>query len=69
MWYSNDMFLYMFKVEFVALVSLKVPSGSSAAGILARGGVIRHFIFRGTDARNCLLKKASAQFKFFLMGR
>ncbi len=30
MWYSNDMFHYMFKAEFVTLVSLKVPSGSSA---------------------------------------
>ena len=28
MWYSNDMFRYMFKAEFVTLVSLKVPSGS-----------------------------------------
>ncbi len=27
MWYSNDMFHYMFKAEFVRLVSLKVPSG------------------------------------------
>ncbi len=27
MWYSNDMFHYMFKAEFVTLVSLKVPSG------------------------------------------
>ncbi len=26
MWHSNDMFHYMFKAEFVALVSLKVPS-------------------------------------------
>ncbi len=26
MWYANDMF-HMFKAEFVALVSLKVPSG------------------------------------------
>ncbi len=26
MWYSNDMFRYMFKAEFVTLVSLKVPS-------------------------------------------
>ena len=25
---SNDMFHYMFKAEFVTLVSLKVPSGS-----------------------------------------
>ncbi len=29
MWYSNDMFHYMFKAEFVTLVSLKVPSGYS----------------------------------------
>ena len=29
MWYSNDMFHYMFKAEFVMLVSLKVPSGST----------------------------------------
>ena len=27
-WYSNDMFHYTFKAEFVTLVSLKVPSGS-----------------------------------------
>ncbi len=27
MWYPNDMFHYMFKGEFVTLVSLKVPSG------------------------------------------
>ncbi len=27
MWYSNDTFHYMFKAEFVSLVSLKVPSG------------------------------------------
>ncbi len=26
-WCSNDMFHYMFKAEFVTLVSLKVPSG------------------------------------------
>ncbi len=26
--YSNDMFRYMFKAEFAALVSLKVPSGT-----------------------------------------
>ncbi len=28
MWYSNNMFRYMLKTEFVTLVSLKVPSGS-----------------------------------------
>ncbi len=28
MWYSNDMFHYMFKAEFVTLVSLIVLSGS-----------------------------------------
>ncbi len=29
MWYySNDMFHYMFKAEYVTLVSSKVPSGS-----------------------------------------
>ncbi len=28
MWYSNGMFNYMLKAEFVTLVSLKVPSGS-----------------------------------------
>ncbi len=28
MWYSTDMFHYMFKAEFVTLVSLKVSSGS-----------------------------------------
>ncbi len=28
MWYSNEMFHYMSKAEFVTLVSLKVPSGS-----------------------------------------
>ncbi len=27
MWYSNDMFNYMFKAEFVTLVSLKDPVG------------------------------------------
>ena len=27
MWYSNDMFNYILKVEFVVLASLKVPSG------------------------------------------
>ncbi len=27
MWYSNDMFHFMFKAEFVTLISLKVPSG------------------------------------------
>ena len=31
MWYSNDMFYYMFKAEFVALVSLKVPSGNHSS--------------------------------------
>ncbi len=30
MWYSNDMFQYMFKAEVVTLVSLKVPSGSQS---------------------------------------
>ncbi len=28
-WYSNDVFHYMFKAEFVTLVSLKVLSGSA----------------------------------------
>ncbi len=28
MWYSKDIFRYMFKAEFVTLVSLKVPSGN-----------------------------------------
>ncbi len=27
MWYSNDTFHYVLKVEFVTFVSLKVPSG------------------------------------------
>ncbi len=27
MWHSNDTFHYMFKAEFVTLVSLKVPPG------------------------------------------
>ncbi len=27
MWYSNGIFHYMFKAEFVTLVSKKVPSG------------------------------------------
>ncbi len=31
MWYSNDMFHYMFKAEFVTLVSLKVLSGLGLA--------------------------------------
>ncbi len=31
MWYFNDMFNYMFKTEFVALVSSKVPSGEEKA--------------------------------------
>ncbi len=30
MWYSNDMFHYMLKAEFVTLVSLEVPSGPPA---------------------------------------
>ncbi len=30
MWYSNDTSLYMFKAEFVTLISLKVPSGGTA---------------------------------------
>ncbi len=29
MWYPNDTFHYVFKAEFVTLVSLKVPSGFS----------------------------------------
>ncbi len=29
MWHSNDMFHYMFKAEFVTLVTLKVPSGTA----------------------------------------
>ncbi len=32
MWYSNDMFHYMFQAEFVTLVSLKVPSGRDGWG-------------------------------------
>ena len=32
MWYSNGMFHYMLKAEFVALVSLKVPSGTRLSG-------------------------------------
>ncbi len=27
MWYSNDMFYYMLKADFVTLVSLKISSG------------------------------------------
>ena len=34
MWYSNDMFLYVFKAEFVMLVSLKVPSGKLVGEIV-----------------------------------
>ena len=29
MWYSNDTFHYMFKAEYVTLVILNVPSGST----------------------------------------
>ena len=32
MWYSNDMFHYMFKAKFVTLVSLKVSSGGYFPG-------------------------------------
>ncbi len=32
MWYSNDVFRYTFKAEFVAHVSLKVPSGHCRDG-------------------------------------
>ncbi len=28
MWHSNDTFYYMFKADFVTLISLKVPWGS-----------------------------------------
>ena len=30
MWYSNDMFIYMFEAEFVVLASLKSPVGFSS---------------------------------------
>ncbi len=33
MWYSNDMFHYIFKAEFFTLVSLKSPVGLSAYGL------------------------------------
>ncbi len=36
MWYSNDMFHYMPRAEFVTLVSLKIPSGSSASQLFLR---------------------------------
>ncbi len=39
MWYSNDMFHYVFKAEFVTLVSLKVPSGCNVLSLKF------HFLF------------------------
>ncbi len=36
--YSNDMFRYMFKAEFVTLVSLKVPSGCCILFFFRGGG-------------------------------
>ena len=39
MWYSNDMFHYMFRAEFVTLVSLIVPSGNVAGcGVFVHSG-------------------------------
>ncbi len=35
MWYSNDMFHYMLKAEFVTPVSLKVPSGYPTSKVLS----------------------------------
>ncbi len=35
MWYSNGMFRYMFQAEFVTLVGLKVPSGTTDADVHA----------------------------------
>ncbi len=43
-WYSNDRFHYMFKAEFVTLVSLKVPSGSEIQ-ILFLGTVLLHLYY------------------------
>ena len=37
MWYSSDMFRYLFKAEFVTLVGLKVPSGRTKREIFAIG--------------------------------
>ncbi len=34
--YSNDIFHYMFKAEFVTLVSLKVPSGDDGFLIIIK---------------------------------
>ncbi len=45
MQYSNDMFYYMFKAEFVTLVSLKVPSGCQA--VLST--------FQNSCVQNCVL--------------
>ncbi len=39
MWYSNDIFHYAFKAEFVTLVCLKVPSGMSTSGRLLLAAV------------------------------
>ena len=36
MWYSNDVFHYVFKAEFATLVSLKVPSGSPPCQLACR---------------------------------
>ena len=36
MWYSNDMFHYMLKAEFVKLVSLKVPSGCGCGAVVVK---------------------------------
>ncbi len=44
-WYSNDLFHYMFKAEFVALVSLKVPSGTEMEHVI-RIPRNRHNCFR-----------------------
>ncbi len=37
MWYSNDMFRYLFKAKLVKLVMLKVPSGDAQDAFRERG--------------------------------
>ncbi len=42
-WHSNDMFHYVFKPEFVTLVSLKVPSGCQITKIIVWWNIFYYY--------------------------
>ncbi len=66
--YSNDIFHYMFKAEFVTLVSLKIPSGLFFFGC---GGVEvrREFLHLLMWDRRLFMCKNVGRSEFFLKTR